>query len=133
MSPANPRFIVHDSKGFEAGSKVNWDRDLDLLANIDLLSCDPKNSVATFTQGIERSVTDSSCSSLTERSTESDTFLSASSLFCLSCLKLCHEQIILREDRDDGDVDTDDEPPINRQSTLTFFWQVPAALVTRLQ
>ncbi|KAF8350974.1 hypothetical protein F5887DRAFT_935338 [Amanita rubescens] len=24
-SPANPRFILHDSKGFEAGSGVNWD------------------------------------------------------------------------------------------------------------
>jgi hypothetical protein len=24
-SSANPRFILHDSKGFEVGSKVNWD------------------------------------------------------------------------------------------------------------
>ena len=79
--------------------------------------------VATFTQGVERPVIDSS---LTERSTESDAFLSASSLFCLSCLKLCHEQIVLGEDRDDGDVDTDDEPPINQRSSH-IFWQVPAA------
>jgi hypothetical protein len=25
FSPKNPRFILHDSKGFEAGSKINWD------------------------------------------------------------------------------------------------------------
>ena len=32
-SSANPRFILHDSKGFEAGSKVNWDTVEEFLQN----------------------------------------------------------------------------------------------------
>jgi len=47
----------------------------------------------------------------------------------VSSPKLYHEQIVLGEDRDDGDVHyTNDEPSINQRSDHShIFWQVSAA------
>jgi hypothetical protein len=102
--------------------------------------------VDTFTQGIERFVDDfthSSCNSLTERSKESDAFLSASSsLFCLdfpgwlSCLQNCvtsRSYLVKTAMMGMSTIRTISHQSINEAATLTFFGEFQQPLVTPLQ